>query len=445
MDCTHQRPPPEHTMQVQERKAQYRLDSRPDDATDNLLASPQRNDIVSIQPSPHVVSMPPPSYGSIDKKEADVGVEGSTKSRWLYAVAASIAMGLVFGAAMDMGKVTLPLVIREQFIFKRFIMLKMFLGASGSSAFFIAILSIIAPREFEAARTEFMGCVEGKGIFATGLGAFILGCGMALAGSCPGMVLVQLGSGVANAYITLIGGLCAGIFYGIAQPYFLPLFPIAQIQTLRVEELPLFSSLKYWQLAMIMFAMLAIVVVLLEVFFPWESSTELPSFTQPWKSALPPELMGVFIGMNQIPAILFIHDTLGSSSAYMTCTSQALVTSSLQERFIHWSGFRTGLGNIWQPVYLAAAIIGALISSTGTGTFGKAAGVTPAEAFFGGFLAILGSRIASGCTSGHGLSGIALLSVKSILAVPLMFAGGILVGYNYDYEDPMGYRGNLMQ
>ena len=47
-------------------------------------------------------------------------------------------------------------------------------------------------------------------------------------------------------------------------------------------------------------------------------------------------------------------------------------------------------------------------------------------AFLGGFVMLLGARIAGGCTSGHGISGIAQLSVGSTLAVAAMFAGGIL-------------------
>ena len=38
---------------------------------------------------------------------------------------------------------------------------------------------------------------------------------------------------------------------------------------------------------------------------------------------------------------------------------------------------------------------------------------------------MLGARIADGCTSGHGLSGMAQLAVGSTVAVAAMFAGGI--------------------
>ena len=42
-----------------------------------------------------------------------------------------------------------------------------------------------------------------------------------------------------------------------------------------------------------------------------------------------------------------------------------------------------------------------------------------------GLLVGIGTRVGSGCTSGHGLSGMAQLSVGSTVAVAAMFAGGI--------------------
>lgn len=40
---------------------------------------------------------------------------------------------------------------------------------------------------------------------------------------------------------------------------------------------------------------------------------------------------------------------------------------------------------------------------------------------------LFGARIAGGCTSGHGVSGLVHLSVGSTIAVAAMFAGGIAV------------------
>lgn len=38
---------------------------------------------------------------------------------------------------------------------------------------------------------------------------------------------------------------------------------------------------------------------------------------------------------------------------------------------------------------------------------------------------MLGARIAGGCTSGHGISGMASLGLASFVTVAAMFAGGI--------------------
>jgi uncharacterized membrane protein YedE/YeeE len=48
-----------------------------------------------------------------------------------------------------------------------------------------------------------------------------------------------------------------------------------------------------------------------------------------------------------------------------------------------------------------------------------------ATAFTGGMLMILGARVANGCTSGHGITGLSQLSIGSLVATPSMFAGGI--------------------
>jgi hypothetical protein len=367
------------------------------------------------------------------------------------ALVASMLMGLAFGSVMDLGKVTLPIVIREQFIFQRFIMLKMFLGAAGGSAFFLAILSQVAPQRFEVARTGFVDSVRSKGLAAVVVGPMILGAGMALGGACPGMVLIQCGSGVPSAPATLAGGFVAAIIFGVVQPYLVPAMCVANVKKEKPEDFKMLSKVPFWAMAMAMTVAIFVTVGILEYFFPWDSDTkqprqwawtgELPGFSTAWKDTLPPELMGVCVGALQIPAVLFCYDTLGSSSAYMTLSSQLLVVKGLQDKAPHWSGFRLGVGNWWQAVYILFAILGAFITSWNTGTFGKAKGVSTVHGFIGGFLMIFGSRIGSGCTSGHGLSGMGLLMLKSIVAVPMMFLGGIIVGFAFQAVDPAGYTG----
>ena len=83
-----------------------------------------------------------------------------------------------------------------------------------------------------------------------------------------------------------------------------------------------------------------------------------------------------------------------------------------------------GRSTWWQVVYLwIGATLGAFLSSYYSGVFNLQDGFHPAFCFFGGFCMLFGSRIAGGCTSGHGISGMAELSLTSLVAVPMMFAG----------------------
>jgi len=52
--------------------------------------------------------------------------------------------------------------------------------------------------------------------------------------------------------------------------------------------------------------------------------------------------------------------------------------------------------------------------------------ISNARAVFGGAVMVVGARIAGGCTSGHGISGMSQLSVSSIISVVSMFGAGIL-------------------
>lgn len=94
----------------------------------------------------------------------------------------------------------------------------------------------------------------------------------------------------------------------------------------------------------------------------------------------------------------------------------------------------------WQFMLIIGIFIGALIASLtdrsfklesvppiwaerfGTSTAKRAVG-----AFFGGIVAMVGARMADGCPSGHGLSGMMQLSVSGLVALVMFFAVGIIV------------------
>lgn len=51
--------------------------------------------------------------------------------------------------------------------------------------------------------------------------------------------------------------------------------------------------------------------------------------------------------------------------------------------------------------------------------------VTYASAFIGGFCLLFGARMARGCTSGNGISGLSLLSTVGLICSCGMFGGAI--------------------
>ncbi len=86
-----------------------------------------------------------------------------------------------------------------------------------------------------------------------------------------------------------------------------------------------------------------------------------------------------------------------------------------------------GLANSGVPRSVAAAFIvglplGALIVSRATGGVTTTFPSSPLPLLIGGLLVGFGTRLGSGCTSGHGVCGMSRLSRRSIMAT-IMFMG----------------------
>ena len=94
----------------------------------------------------------------------------------------------------------------------------------------------------------------------------------------------------------------------------------------------------------------------------------------------------------------------------------------------------------WQWMFVLGIFVGALGASIASGGF-KLEPLPPMwrerfgpnlakrwlVAFAGGALALFGARLAGGCPSGHGLSGVMQLSVSGFAAAVCFFIGGIVV------------------
>ncbi len=157
-----------------------------------------------------------------------------------------------------------------------------------------------------------------------------------------------------------------------------------------------------------------------------------------------PYYTGILIGLLQIPLFYTLHASIGSSMSFhsIACsiisffsgTNEQAITTRCFPMPKHW----------WQVGFVIGIVIGAYVSArlSHTKRFGIATVWSRAlvnfsvfkrfsMAFIAGIIMLLGARIADGCTSGNGISGIALLSVGSVLVITCMFMSGIVVAHCY--------------
>ncbi|RJX33725.1 MAG: YeeE/YedE family protein [Oxalobacter sp.] len=154
-------------------------------------------------------------------------------------------------------------------------------------------------------------------------------------------------------------------------------------------------------------------------------------------------------GLTGILAVLSAYATtiwMGKTN-FLGASTTFVRAAGFIERFFSPSHVTTNLYFLktkpvfdWQFLLIIGIFIGALIASLMDRSF-KLESVPPAwrerfgssitkraiGAFFGGIVAMVGARLADGCPSGHGLSGMMQLSVSALVALALFFGVGILV------------------
>lgn len=371
----------------------------------------------------------------------------SKRDSWTVVIVSSAIMGLLFGLAFYKSHVYEPQIIRGQFLFRRFVMLKVFFGAMGIGALIFSALSYFRVQAFDQVRCLWAPTSVSRGwVTGPALGGGMLGIGMAVSGACPGMVWTALGAGTPDSTATILGGLAGALLYGVwaekIQEKILdqgPKGPCSEVyadKALRMSAASLMLFLGIFCLAG---------CVGLEMAVPWKS--EVPSrfqyaMTDPMCTfgeasfsfsrcpAWPPSIAGILLGALQFPAVMLIGNVLGSATALQICSCLWILplSSDFKEKRPYMNAFATPNPKAWwQLPYVFLAAIAAYMCAKGGNDVGGAAGTGPIPAFIGGCILIFGSRLGGGCTSGHGLSGCALLMVQSWIAVPAMFAGGILV------------------
>lgn len=158
------------------------------------------------------------------------------------------------------------------------------------------------------------------------------------------------------------------------------------------------------------------------------------------KKAWSPYLAGAVIALLQIPAFLLVGTALGASSSFVKIAGHLgqIFDPNITD-ISYFDKYMTSSKYYWQLALVIGIAFGAYFSARFSGISRK--GIAPVwkkvmpnysvgrrriMAFLGGFVLLFGARLAGGCTSGHGISGMSQLGIGSMITVIFMFAGGIV-------------------
>ncbi|GAM24290.1 hypothetical protein SAMD00019534_074650 [Acytostelium subglobosum LB1] len=332
---------------------------------------------------------------------------------------AGAAVGSVFGYALQRSGVYLPRIIQAQMDFSNFTMLKMFMTAALTSSLSITVLS--RNKTFTLTSLPVMWR---RNLF----GGLIMGAGIYLTGSCPGTVLAQVGAGLTSSYFTLLGGLAGAVLYGYVNS------KVEKALSKESDEQFLHKGLNvpFYKVTLPFAGILMAFLVVLERFVPWQIdsgvSMSAPTFgtlVTPWS----PYVAGLVIGLLQLPSHLLTGSGLGTSSAYCTVSSRlcGLLPSS-DSITGYFKKFTQDAKKFSGPALNAGIVLGAYLSSRTAlvSAADSAMAHSPLYYVAGGAILLFGARMANGCTSGHGLTGMAKLEIGSLITVASLFAGGII-------------------
>jgi len=153
-----------------------------------------------------------------------------------------------------------------------------------------------------------------------------------------------------------------------------------------------------------------------------------------------PYIAGGMSGLVIIVSVLWTGQFFGASTSFVR--SAGMLGKFFEpERVSQLEYFVRYLPRFdWQLMFVIGIFVGSLIASVWSGSFkwqgvpdmwAERFGTNPVKrgivAFIGGIIAIFGARLAGGCPSGHGLSGMIQLAVSGLVALVFFFVGGIIM------------------
>lgn len=166
------------------------------------------------------------------------------------------------------------------------------------------------------------------------------------------------------------------------------------------------------------------------------------SFPKSWRPYVAGALVGLLAVISVLASTKLLEKPkyLGASTSFVR--SAGLIEQSVAPEHVEANEYYQAkkVKVDWQIMLVGGVLIGAFLASrldrsfrvesvppVWRERFGGKIAVRAIGAFLGGAVAMFGVRLAGGCPSGHGLSGIMQLSVGGFLAMAAFFGGGAFV------------------
>lgn len=158
------------------------------------------------------------------------------------------------------------------------------------------------------------------------------------------------------------------------------------------------------------------------------------------KNAWNPYVAGAATGLLAVASVALTGKYLGASTSFVR--GAGMVERVFSPEFVASLSYYVKTKPIfdWQFLFVIGIFLGAFIAAvlfrdftvqavpdSWKAVFGPGYGRRALTAFCGGIVAMFGARLAGGCPSGHGLSGISQMSVSGFLAGAGFFIGGIIM------------------
>ncbi len=160
-----------------------------------------------------------------------------------------------------------------------------------------------------------------------------------------------------------------------------------------------------------------------------------------WSPYMAGALVGLLAALSLLVTTLVIDKGhfLGASTTFVRAAGLVEQTIAPEHVAANEYMLKTKVKIDWQMMFVAGIFIGALVASRTDKSyrletvppiwadrFGHNATVRAIAAFGGGIIAMFGVRMAGGCPSGHGLSGMMQLATSSTVAMIFFLIGGII-------------------